>query len=245
MRKSPAKIISGVLRGPRKILTDRMFPRLFAELDHRRGTRVVPPLNQQRGRAAIMEAIIRAGGIAQIVETGTYRGSTTAWFAGFGVPVHTVEANPRFAHLARLRFAATPLVRSAEMDSAAFLRRLAQNKPMTDATTLFYLDAHWGKRLPLAEELATIAAAFPAAIIVIDDFQVADDPAYGFDDFGPGKRLDLDYVRRTGVTGLQAFFPTLRGTDEDGARRGCVVLTANGTLADKLRQIPLLRPYLL
>jgi hypothetical protein len=237
------KVISGIFRGPRKIVTDRMFPRFFASLDHRHGTRVVPPLNQQRGRAAMMEAIIRTCGIEQIVETGTYRGSTTAWFAGFGVPVHTVEANPRFAHLARLRFAATPHVRPAEMDSAAFLQRLAEDRSVTGATTLFYLDAHWGERLPLGEEMRTVARAFPAAIMVIDDFQVADDSAYGFDDFGPGKRLDLDYVRRTGVAGLRAFFPALRGAEEDGARRGCVALTANVSLADKLGQIPLLRAY--
>jgi predicted O-methyltransferase YrrM len=241
--KSPAKIISGVFRGPRKIVTDRMFPRFFATLDHSRGTRVVPPLNRQSGRAAIMEAIITDCGIEQIVETGTYRGATTAWFAKFGLPVYTVEANRRFAHLVRLNFATNELVHPSEMDSAAFLDRLSNDESLTRAATLFYLDAHWGKRLPLGEEIRTVARAFSAAIVVIDDFQVADDPGYGFDDYGPGKRLDLDYVKATGVSRLRAFFPTLRGAEENGARRGCVVLTTNDSFVDKLRRISLLRSY--
>jgi predicted O-methyltransferase YrrM len=236
------KVISGALKGPRQIVTDRLFPKFFAALDHR-GSRNIPALNNQIGRTAIMEGIIRTCGIEQIVETGTYRGASTAWFAEFGVPVHTVEANARFAHLARLRFASNARVHPVEMDSVAFLDRIAQDSGLTGKVTLFYLDAHWKKRLPLGEEIQIVARAFPKAIIAIDDFEVADDPAYGFDNYGPGKRLDLDYVRRTGAVGLKAFFPVLRGAEETGARRGCVVLTRNPELADRLRKVSLLRSY--
>ncbi len=238
-----ARFFSKLFRGPRRLVTDRLFPKFFAALDHRRGGRPVAPLNGQSGRRAIVERIVRDCAIRQFVETGTYRGSTTRWFSGFGLPVYTVEANARFAHFARLSFAGEPLVHTAEMDSAAFLERLAGDPAVTGRTTLFYLDAHWGRRLPLGEEIRTVCRAFPDAVMVIDDFEVADDSDYGFDNYGPGKRLDLDYVRRTGVAGLRAFFPALPGRDEDLPRRGCVVLTTNGALAEKLGRIELLRPF--
>ncbi|CAN5379481.1 hypothetical protein BH10PSE9_BH10PSE9_06150 [soil metagenome] len=238
------KIASGVFRGPRRLFTDRLFARFFAQRDY--NARIMIPsaaLNGQRGRTTIVERILVDCSVRQIVETGTFRGATTAWFAKFGLPVHSVESNKRFAHFNALRFADNPLIHLAQMDSARFLDRLAADKSVTSAVTLFYLDAHWGRRLPLGEEITTIGRAFPAAIILIDDFEVPDDPDYGFDDYGPGKRLDLDLIKRTGVRGLAAFFPVMRGAAEDGPRRGCVVLTTNGGIADRLRRVPLLRQY--
>jgi hypothetical protein len=129
------------------------------------------------------------------------------------------------------------------MDSVAFLRELATDAARTRATTLFYLDAHWGKRLPLAEEVTVITRAFPASMMLIDDFKVADDPGYGFDDYGEGKRLDIDYVRRIGVNGLAAFFPALPSEEENPPRRGCVVLSASPALIERLAADPLLRRY--
>ena len=79
-----------------------------------------------------------------------------------------------------------------------FSSELASAPEYTGTVTLFYLDAHWGKRLPLADEMRVVAGAFPRCVIAIDDFMVPDDPGYAFDDYGPGKRLDLDYVKRSG-----------------------------------------------
>ena len=237
------KIIEGVFRGPRKIVTDRIFPRYFAERDHRRGGYQAPPFHFQSGRIRMFENIIKACGIEQIVETGTYMGSTAAWFAGFGLPVYTVEVNPRLAHFARLRFSASPLVHTAMMDSVTFLEQLAKTPERTEKVTLFYLDAHWSKRLPLADEMRVVAGAFRRCVIAIDDFMVPDDPGYAFDDYGPGKRLDLDYVRRVGVPNIALFFPSLPSSEEDGAKRGCVVLTAHEGLADQLVSVAALRAY--
>jgi predicted O-methyltransferase YrrM len=234
---------SQVFRNTRRIVTDHLFPRVFASLDHHYGSRQVPPLNGQSGRAAIIEEIVHGCSVEQIVETGTYRGATTAWLTRFGLPVYTVETNPRFAHLARLRFAEVALVHPVEMDSASFLERLAGDVGRTAPVTLFYLDAHWEQRLPLDEELRIVGRAFSSAVVVIDDFEVPDDPAYGFDDYGPGKRLDLDYVKGSGVKGLSAFFPRLPGLEESGARRGCVVLTSSAQIAGVLQRAPLLRAY--
>ena len=157
--------------------------------------------------------------------------------------MHTVESNPRLARFAQRIFVDVPLIQLVEMDSVAFLERLSADPAVTSQTTLFYLDAHWERRLPLGDEIAIVTRNFPKAVMVVDDFQVPDDPDYTFDDFGPGRRLDIEYVRRTEVTGLEVFFPAMRGAEEDLPRRGCVVMTTNGSLATTLRGIELLRPF--
>ncbi len=231
------------LRALDDFVRDQMFPGLFARLDYRYRAHTKPPLNGQSGRKAIMSAIVDRCGIEQFVETGTFRGATTAWFAGYGLPVHTVELNHRFAILARLRFGDNPLVRTAESDSATFMEEIAADPAITARTTLFYLDAHWGEMLPLAAELTTLHRAFPRAVVVIDDFRVPHDDGYAFDDYGPGKRLDLDYLAGTTVHAWPAFFPALPGRDEDGGKRGCVVLASDDELAGRLDSIALLRRW--
>lgn len=226
-----------------RIITERLFPDFFAAREARSFVNPAVPLNGQAGRRAIVERIVSDCAIEQFIETGTFRGGTTRWFAQFGSPVYTVEANPRLARFAQLVLADMPLIRVAEMDSVAFLDQLSADPAITARTTLFYLDAHWEKRLPLGDEIMIVARSFPKAIMVVDDFQVPDDPDYTFDDFGPGTRLDLDYVRRTGVAGLEVFFPALPGTKEDPPRRGCTVMTTNAALAELLRRIELLRPF--
>lgn len=57
-----------------------------------------------------------------------------------------------------------------------------------------YLDAHWGEDLPLAEKLEIVFSWDSDAIVMIDDFQVPDDPGYAYDDYGPGKALTPDLV---------------------------------------------------
>lgn len=226
-----------------RIVTERLFPAFFAAREARRYSTPPAPLNGQSGRRAIVERVIHDCAIQQFVETGTFRGGTTRWLAAFGLPVHTVEVNPRLARFAQIVLADVPLIHVTEMDSVAFLDRLSADPAITARITLFYLDAHWEKRLPLGDEIAIVTRSFPNAIMVVDDFQVPDDPDYTFDDFGPGKRLDIEYVRHTGVTGLDVFFPAMRGIDEDLPRRGCVVMTSNSSLATRLRGIELLRHF--
>jgi hypothetical protein len=78
---------------------------------------------------------------------------------------------------------------------------------------------------------------------MIDDFKVSDDPGYSFDDYGPGKRLDLDYLRASNLPELTVYFPSTPSHREDGARRGCVVATANPEMAAILDRIALLRRW--
>lgn len=81
-----------------------------------------------------------------------------------------------------------------------------------------------------------------AAIVMIDDFQVPRDAAYGYDDYGPGKILNADYIAPA-VTAydLAAFYPATAASAETGVPRGCVVLVREAVHGVALRSLPLPR----
>ena len=221
----------------------RLAPDKAAWLDlHRPSVRASwgwGPLNGQAGRRQIIRDLARTVEFDEVVETGTYRGNSTEFFAHvLGVPVHTVEGNPRFFHYATARLAPYPDITVESGDSRPFLRRLggrAENR-----TTLFYLDAHWHHDLPLREEVEIITDLWQLGVMIIDDFEVPDDPGYTFDDYGPGKRLCVDYLPPT--AGWRLFFPMLRAEQETGGRRGCAVLVSPG-LFDQVTGLKCLRYY--
>jgi predicted O-methyltransferase YrrM len=205
-----------------------------------------PPLNGQVERVRILDDLFCALDLACVVETGTFRGSSTEWFAQrYRKPVYTCEEHPRFFVFSRLRLKRFPNVHLAKSDSRAFLQRLACAQDFPDGRALFYLDAHWGDDLPLVEELHVVFDRWRDAVVVVDDFAVPDDPGYGYDDYGPEKRLELGLLRPLAQRWqLSAFFPVVRSDKETGGKRGCVVLCGAG-LSASVAQLPTLRPVAL
>jgi hypothetical protein len=181
---------------------------------------------------------------AAIVETGTYRGTTTEWLAAFQAPVYSCEASAENFGFSRARLGAIPNVHLLHMDSRAALRHiltgplsLQWNQPI-----LFYLDAHWHDDLPLADEIDIIFAAAPRAIVLVDDFQVPDDPGYAFDDYGPGKVLTPECIADSVARhSLAAYYPLTPSARETGAKRGCVALAKHATEGPSFDRISLLR----
>lgn len=199
------------------------------------------PLNGQKHRRAIIDQIIRNLAIERIVETGSFRAATTSYLAQqYQLPIATVEVNPRFYHYARWRTADMPCVDCNLGDSRSFLRKLAEDEDATRQCTLFYLDAHWHNDLPLAEELRIITDAWPRAAIVIDDFQVPDDPGYRYDDYGPDNALTAELLAPAWRDDLLACYPAARSETETGFRRGCVAIFT-APLADDARKLDSLR----
>jgi predicted O-methyltransferase YrrM len=200
------------------------------------------PLNGQEGRRSMIRELASVYEPELVVETGTYQGSTTRFlWAVTGVRTVTCEVSPRHAAVARRHLEGLLGIEIVESDSVDFLRRLGS----TDAASLralIYLDAHWEDHLPLAEELQTIWAAWTDALVVIDDFQVPDDEGYAFDDYGPGRRLSMDYLHGVGLDDLVVYLPALPAQEETGARRGCVVL-GRGDQATMLNRITSLRSW--
>jgi hypothetical protein len=224
----------------------RFWQRLRGRYDYyrRRGRRPVgSPMNGQTERIELIRQVITQCGILRIVETGTFLANTTVWFATFGLPVMTVEINPRYFGYSHARLRAHDNVVTREGHSIDFLRSIIAEPLNRVAPTLFYLDAHWLDHLPLREEIELITTSFSKAVIVVDDFKVPDDPGYGFDDFGPDKRLSLDYLLQGNLPPLAIYFPRARSESETGAKRGSVTLTANLDLERVLDRLPALRRW--
>lgn len=202
-------------------------------------------LNGQEHRQQMVETFIRRLPIDAIVETGTYRGTTTTYLASLtSLPIYTVELNRRlhgFGWAALWRF---KNIHRFNGDSRPFLRKLTANKKLCQKTILFYLDAHWNADLPLAEELEIIFRHWKRAVVLIDDFQVIDDPGYNYDDYGSGKGLTIDYIQPAiKQFGLCAFYPSLSSLKETGAKRGSITLAADSNLKQILDNMNEIREY--
>ena len=126
-------------------------------------------------------------------------------------------------------------------DSASELAKLATDRRWIGGPTFFYLDAHWLDNLPLVDELRAIRPAWPDFVALVDDFQVADDPGYGYDDYGPGKSLELGLLSDPDFADLHAFWPAAPASRETGQRQGYVVLATPGAMTDALLELAELR----
>jgi len=220
--------------------------RLSAHIDYHFRPQIADRLgsfNNQEFRQRIFAWIVAEIGPTYIVETGTAWGGTTEFMAErTPVPVFSIEIDTRRITFAGLRLKARSAVRLLHGDSEALLGDLLSGGDLPAGIGFYYLDAHWGEALPLAAEIEQIFTQRPESLVMIDDFHVPGDPGYGYDDYGPGKTLAVDYVRPV-VTklGLRGFFPTCHSTQETGFRRGTLVLA--GSSADCLGPCPLLREW--
>lgn len=219
------------------------------------------PFNGQQSRAELFLEMVECLSPVALIETGTYRGATAEFLAALGLPIYTIENHPRAYGFASLRLRKWQNVKPLRGDSRDALVKLLMG-PLRDCareTLFFYLDAHkndlleqyrWQKdprwhdnALPLADELQIIFARCPAAVVMIDDFEVVDDPAYGFDDYGPDVALTIDYIKPAmAAYDLLGFYPATPSSMESGARRGCIVLARRAVHGATLTSLPLLRP---
>lgn len=222
--------------------SQKLFDLLLADTVH--SERCELGMHAQEKRRTVVMELFEKLGLQQAVETGTYLGNTTNYLARtFKVPVYSSELIPRYHHTARRMLREVPDVHLHLEDSRSFLRGLSTQAEVTSKPTFFYLDAHWYNDLPLADEIDIIAAHWPQFAILVDDFRVPGDAGYAFDDYGPGKALDRDYLdpvlRRNGLT---AFFPTTPSSQETGGRPGYVVVSSNANAA-LIARCTLLKPH--
>lgn len=204
------------------------------------------PLNGQRIRQSAVKELFDRVPFDLVVETGTFRGTTTAFLRTLTpAPIVTIEANPRYALYARARLRALHQVRVITGDSATEIRRLA-NRKLGAATSrpFFYLDAHWGRRLPLRWEVLEIQSGWQEFCILVDDFQVPGDSGYRFDDYGPGFRLTPELFDGLDLSGVARFSPASPSTEESGRRRGWLVLARGEQIVPELRRVALLHEWL-
>jgi len=141
-----------------------------------------------------VEEIIAKWKINYVVETGTFCGYTTAFFAERVKHVYTVEITPekwRMHGTAQQLLTGYENIEMYEGNSPEFLpvifKEIAAIEPI-----LFYLDAHGYDYWPLMDELGIIAEQIgPRAIIIIDDIKVPGKD-YGYDTYkGVENSLEL------------------------------------------------------
>jgi hypothetical protein len=219
------------------------------------------PFNGQTARQALFVDLMAKTRPHAIVETGTSLGATTELMSQTGLPVFTIELYPRHYGFARARFLRTRNIKLLFGDSRTGLRALFDGPlhTLADRTVFFYLDAHGHmyEDLPLAEEIDIVFRRCRSAVIMIDDFEVPCDTGYGYDDYGPGKALVLDYIRPAiSAHRLRAFYPSTPSTADYPStpkaakglaapgklRRGCVVLARESCHGPGLASMALLRP---
>jgi hypothetical protein len=203
------------------------------------------PFNGQQQRQLMVKALLGKLRPAAIIETGTYHGTTTAFVANLvDVPVYTVECSVRYYWFCRLALRKFNNVHLWQGDSRSFIKRLAAQETIREKRVFFYLDAHWGDDLPLSAELEVIFKHWREGIVLIDDFRVPYDVGFGYDDYGAGKALEIDYISLVADRfDLSAFFPSTSSSEETGARRGSVTIVASSELKEVLRNVSELREY--
>lgn len=202
------------------------------------------PMNGQAQRCLLAAELIARTSPVAIVETGTYRGTTTEWLAAFQLPIYSCEASLENFGFSSARLGAIPNVHLNHTDSRTALRNFLSG-PLSDQLgrpILFYLDAHWADDLPLGDEIEIIFSSCKNAIVLVDDFEVSDDPGYCFDDYGPGKKLHWRYIASSVEKhGLAAYYPRKSSHEETGAKRGCIVLAVASQMGPALDAVTFLR----
>jgi predicted O-methyltransferase YrrM len=200
-------------------------------------------LNGQRQRKEIFYAIMEKGGFDSIIETGTFLGVTTWHMAEkTKLPVFSSENNRRFHLLAKKRLAHMKNVHLSLSDSRDLLKSLGEG-PEKPKKPFIYLDAHWSKDLPLAEELEIISKHWPECVIMIDDFEVPGDNGFKYDDYGWGNALNMRTFSKTfSKLGFVPFSPSKSSSTETGSLSGCVLLAKkDGKMSELLGGIDQLR----
>ncbi len=236
-------MLSPVKQMVRAVIGDRRLGLLEWYLRRGIGSSFGGPLNGSAFRREVFEEVVRLCEIGAVVETGTFRGNTSEYFASLSLPVFTVEVSPRYFTFAQHRLRRCPNVEVFHGDSRSVLNLLAARPGLPDRPTFFYLDAHWYDDLPLREEVALVFDRWERAVIMVDDFEVPGDAGYQFDDYGNGRKLSLDYLLRGDVANYSVFFPALPSAEESPPRRGWVVLARDGLTVDRLRTMARLREF--
>lgn len=220
--------LSRVLR----LLPDKTRGRLDYRLGHH--THFYPwgsAFNGQTVRRELCRRVLVTMKPDLIVETGTYRGTTTEFLAQFGVPVVSIESSDRYFEFSRLRLSKFDNVSLIKGSSDEVLEDMGKSGQL-DIDVFAYLDAHWYDYLPLREEISTIARCAKSFIALVDDFEVPGDSGYKFDDYGPNGSCTLAYVEDILGPGVRVFFPTVSSSAETGVRRGyCLIAAGESNIA--------------
>ncbi len=126
--------------------------------------------------------------IVNVIETGTYKGVTTRWFAKNFENVFSIEIMRKYYEEASLNLKGHDNVTLLNSDSRNVLPSVL-NK--LKGSTLIFLDSHWYDN-PLLPELQIIAESKMRPVICIHDMKNPDDPTMGYDTY-PDQGIVYEY----------------------------------------------------
>jgi len=163
-----------------------------------------------------IEKIVKDNDVEAIIETGTYRGSTTLQFSKMVKIVHTIEASSDYFNESKkkLQFVQNVvqyLGKSEDIfeDVVSLCKR---------RNLLLFLDAHWFNSCPLIDELKAVARLKLKPIILIHDFKVPGTD-FGFDSYN-GQDFTIEWLRPHLEAIYGQDFKYFYNTKAEGARRG-------------------------
>jgi hypothetical protein len=178
------------------------------------------PLNGQYKRLEFFLILINMVKPNVLIETGTYIGSSTKFFAQFIDKVYTIESQEKYFLISQQRFKKLNLLNvegilgTSDTSIVEILKGLPSN---SNKILLAYLDAHWYKDIPTKLELEQLNHWGGPFIAMIDDFRVEDDPGYGFDKYD---EITISKTLIPNLKNLFLYYPNIKSIDEAGARRG-------------------------
>jgi hypothetical protein len=194
--------------------------------------------NGQVIRKKIFEDLLSTINFDSIVETGTEIGNTTGYMADISkLPIFTVESNPLFHSIAKMRLSSFSGIHFELSDSRDFINKLAASH-VSNESVFFYLDAHKQDDLPIKEEIDLIARNWEKFVIMVDDFQVPNDKGYVYGNYGRDRVLCIEYIHGSLTKyHLIPFLPSVPSEKETGQKRGCAVITRRGEFAEKIEKL--------
>ena len=202
------------------------------------------PFNGQEFRRRIFLELLDLLQPRAIIETGTHRGGTTRFLHyASGLPVYTVEIDPRCYGYSKTRFFLNQNIFCHLGDSRSFLKNILAADSLHLKNIFFYLDAHWGEDLPLQEEIEIIFGNCPRAVVMVDDFKVPDDDGYRYDTYKNGQSLNMELLDSLSSLKLKFYFPSLKSELETGGKRGCAVIALNPEVNANLEKASTLKPF--
>jgi predicted O-methyltransferase YrrM len=131
--------------------------------------------------------------ITTVIETGTFEGSTTAFFARTFEEVHTIDISPQYSKTAQQRLTSLSNIKFHLGSSEKVLAQILPT--ISEKFVLFYLDAHWNEYWPLLDELEAISKTHHNhCIVVIDDVKVPGRSDIPFDAY-KGHECSFEYAK--------------------------------------------------
>ncbi len=157
-----------------------------------------------------------------VIETGTYHGVTTEWFANNFDNVYTVECNETYYNEAKNRISGYSNVKNYLMDSPVFLERILSE--IEDENTIVFLDAHWYTN-PVLDELEAIRKSGKKPILAIHDFKVPDREDFGYDIYPEqGIIYEWGWIEDRIKSIYGEDFEKYYNEEAVGAKRGCIFI---------------------